>query len=402
MNEKDALRIMVLDDEPFMAKLLGQMLHALGYSSVLLFEGGQAALDSMDDADGHPDLILLDIDMPGMDGVEFVRHLVGRRYRGALIVVSGTDERVLHAVKTLVQAHQLTGLGYLGKPIAPAALAQLIAQSVPQCAFRARRRAYGVDELRDAIASGALVNHYQPTVDVATAQVVGVETLVRWRHPRDGLVSPDHFIGIAEEHGLIDALTSAVLAVALSQARAWREAGMALRISVNLSMASLASLSFLDLIVELAGAAGMPPRDLVLEVTESRLLRDQRASLEILTRLRLKGFRLSIDDFGTGNASLTQLRDIPFDELKIDQSFVHGAWANETQRALFDASLDLARKLGMEAVAEGVEDRDDWDFLRRQDCKLAQGYFIARPMPAEDLPSWMTAWNAGRQQFALQ
>jgi EAL domain-containing protein (putative c-di-GMP-specific phosphodiesterase class I) len=131
----------------------------------------------------------------------------------------------------------------------------------------------------------------------------------------------------------------------------------------------------------------------VLEVTESQLMRDRRAPLEILTRLRLKRFRLSIDDFGTGHSSLAQLRDIPFDELKIDQSFVHGAWNNATVRAMFDASLGLAKQLDMEIVAEGVEDRDDWDFLRKTECDIAQGYFIARPMPAADLPEWIKSWE---------
>jgi EAL domain-containing protein (putative c-di-GMP-specific phosphodiesterase class I) len=141
------------------------------------------------------------------------------------------------------------------------------------------------------------------------------------------------------------------------------------------------------------------PENLILEVTESRLMQDQRVSLEILTRLRLKRFKLSIDDFGTGNSSLTQLRNIPFDELKIDQSFVHGAWANDTQRAMFDASLGLARQLGMETVAEGVEDQADWDFLRQQGCDVAQGYFIARPMPAEKFVPWMLEWEKRRPEL---
>jgi len=122
-------------------------------------------------------------------------------------------------------------------------------------------------------------------------------------------------------------------------------------------------------------------------------MQDLRTSLEILTRLRLKRFRLSIDDFGTGHSSLAQLRDIPFDELKIDRSFVHGAWADETLLAMYDASLGLAKKLGMEVVAEGVEDRADWNHLRRTGCDLAQGYFIARPMPAADFPAWMEDWQ---------
>ena len=128
-------------------------------------------------------------------------------------------------------------------------------------------------------------------------------------------------------------------------------------------------------------------------MTESQLMGDARTPLEILTRLRLKRFRLSIDDFGTGHSSLAQLRDIPFDELKIDQGFVHRAWAVETLRAMYDASLALARQLGMEVVAEGVEDRDDWDLLLRTGCDLAQGAFVSRPMPAADLPGWMDVWQ---------
>ena len=137
----------------------------------------------------------------------------------------------------------------------------------------------------------------------------------------------------------------------------------------------------------------MPAHQVVLEVTESRLMTDSRAPLEILARLRLRRFGLSIDDFGTGHSSLAQLRDIPFDELKVDRSFVHGAHADETMRAIYEASLGLAKQLNMDIVAEGVEDQADWDFLRRSGCHLAQGYFIAKPMTAADLSDWVDAWR---------
>jgi len=198
---------------------------------------------------------------------------------------------------------------------------------------------------------------------------------------------------VAEAHDLIDGLTRAVLVNALAQAKLWLDDGIVLQVAVNLSMDNLVSLDFLDLVVGLAAKAGVPPQMMELEVTESRLMEDLRTPLEILTRLRLKRFRLSIDDFGTGHSSLAQLRDLPFDELKIDQSFVHGAWNNEKLRAMFDSSLGLARQLGMEVVAEGVEDQADWDFVRKTGCEIAQGYFIARPMPAADLPGWIQSWQ---------
>ncbi len=403
MVERSAVTILALDDEPFMLKLLARMLANMGFTSVTLCDNGDAALAQIDDVGARPNLILLDLNMPGMDGIEFVRHLVERNYSGSLILISGEDERMLQTAEKLVQAHKIQVLGHLHKPVKPEMLSALLEKWTPPTAgnLPAAKKIYGADELRAAIDSGQLVNYYQPKVAVASGEVVGVETLVRWRHPVDGLVFPDQFISVAEAHGLINDLTRMVLTGALAQAKAWRQAGLTLRVAVNISMDNLASLDFVDFVVELTTREGVPPQGVVLEVTESRLMQDTRAPLEILTRLRLKRFRLSIDDFGTGHSSLAQLRDIPFDELKIDQGFVHRAWSNETLRAMYDASLALARQLGMEVVAEGVEDRNDWDLLQRTGCDLAQGSFISAPMPAADFPGWLEDWQERvRTEFA--
>jgi EAL domain-containing protein (putative c-di-GMP-specific phosphodiesterase class I) len=258
---------------------------------------------------------------------------------------------------------------------------------------RTEKQIYGADELRAAISGGELVNYYQPKVVSATGRVMGVETLVRWQHPGDGLIFPDQFIGVAEAHGLIDDLTEVVLISAFAQSKLWLESGLILQVSVNLSMDNLVSMDFVDMVVGLADKFGVPPQMMVLEVTETQLMKDLRTPLEILTRLRLKRFRLSIDDFGIGNSSLAQLRDIPFDELKIDQSFVHGACDNAKLWAMFDSCLSLAKQLKMEVVAEGVEDQADWDFVRNRGCDIAQGYFIARPMPGAELPEWINTWD---------
>ena len=394
MNQH-AVKILVLDDDPFMLKLLSRMLATLGYTSVSTCDNGHDALELIDSPNGCPNLILLDINMPEMDGLEFMRHLVERRYIGCVILVSGEDERTRQAAEKLARAHKIAVLGHLQKPVSPEGLAELIGKWEPpkQSNPRVARKIYTADEVRAAIANGELINYYQPKVDTATGRVVGVEALVRWSHPQDGMVFPDQFIGVAEAHYLIDDLTRVVLTGALAQAKFWQEAGLMLQVAVNLSMDNLDSLDFLDLVVGLTSKAGVQPQMVELEVTESRLMEDLRTPLEILTRLRLKHFRLSIDDFGTGNSSLVQLRDLPFDELKIDQSFVHGAWNNEKLRAMFDSSLGLAKQLGMEVVAEGVEDQADWDFVRKAGCDIAQGYFIAKPMPAADLPGWIQSWQ---------
>lgn len=398
MTHKFEAHVLVLDDEPFMRKLLAQLLTNVGFQNVSTCEDGPTALRQVDGAAAdRPILILCDLNMPGMDGVEFIRRLVEHGYTGSLILVSGEDERTLQLASKLVQAHHIEVLGSLHKPVSPQRLKALLAPWHPTnhpSTLAPQRKLYPADQLSRAIQHGELVNHYQPQVCMATGQVEGLETLVRWQHPNDGLVFPDQFIAVAEAHGLIDDLTHTVLARALSDLATWQGQGLALKVAVNVSMDNLHVLEFPDLVTRHAQAAGVPPQALVLEVTESRLAHDLRAPLEILMRLRLRRFGLSIDDFGTGHSSLAQLRDLPFEELKIDQSFVHGAHSQETNRTLCLASLRLAKELGMTSVAEGVEDQADWDFLRHAGCNLAQGYFVARPMPADQVQGWITRWQA--------
>lgn len=397
MTNKPAIKILVLDDDPFTLKLLSRMLENLGYSAVSTRDNGRAALELVDSSSSNPDLILLDLNMPEMDGVEFVRHLVEHRYTGSLILFSGEDEQMLLAAEKLVRAHKIPVLGHLRKPVKPEGLATLIEKWAPsnQDYTQAANLIHSAEDLRAAIANSELVNYYQPKVSIASGRVVGVETLVRWNHPRDGMVLPSRFIGVAESHGLIKDLTRTVLTGALAQLKSWQQAGLSLQLSVNISIDSLAALDFVDFITKLMAEAGVPPQEVVLEVAESWIpMNDLRAPLETLTRLRLKRFRLSIDEFGTGYSSLAQLRGIPFDELKIDRSFVHHASTDKKVRVKYDACLDMARQLDMEVVAVGVEEVNDWDMLRSTGCDLAQGYFIAKPMPAADLPGWIQAWEA--------
>lgn len=397
-------RILVVDDEPFMLKLLVRMLSNLGYSQVTPCDGGVMALEWMSGLDGPPDVIVCDLRMPEMDGVEFMRKLAERGIACNVILISGEDRRVLRAVRELVQTSCITVLGYLQKPFEPESLTRLLG-SVPTPIRTAHApgqlKIYSPDEVRDAIAGDQFVNFYQPQVVVATEEVAGAESLVRWRHPTDGLVCPAQFVGVAEEHGLIDDLTAVVLRNALAESRALQNAGLSLRVSINISSKNLESLDFPDFVFTHATFAGVAPQNIALEVTESQLMQDPRVSLEILMRLRLKGFCLSIDDFGTGHSSLAQLRDVPFHEMKVDKRFVHGACSDETSRAIYDVSLNLAGQLGMTVVAEGIEDQRDWDFVCGTGCDLAQGYHIANPMPGEALIGWIKSYYQSHPSFSI-
>ena len=396
------MKILIIDDEPFVLKVLHHQLSSLTDAEVVPCDSARAALAELAADAAQIFLIFCDLQMPEMDGIEFVRQLVAIHYDKALVLVSGEDIRTLETAERLALAHKLQFLGAIHKPAAPEQLRQMLESAATLCSPappRVAPKIYDAEDLRHAITAGHLENYYQPKVELATGRVVGVETLVRWRHPDDGLVYPDQFITLAEEHGLIDVLTRVVLTAALAQTRHWLDAGLDLKVAVNASMDNFSDVEFPDFIARTAEMAGVPLTSLILEITESRLMKDPLSALDIIIRLRLKRIKLSIDDFGTGNSSLAQLRDLPFDELKVDRGFVHGASRNDALRAIFEASLSMARQLGMKTVAEGPEDREDWDFLKASGCDLAQGYFIAKPMPASEVVGWIAAWEPRRQEL---
>ncbi len=235
--------------------------------------------------------------------------------------------------------------------------------------------------------------HYQPKVDLRTGALTGVEALVRWNHPLQGLVDPDRFIGLAEDCGAIGPLTEWVLRAALEQLARWQQAGLHIQMAVNVSMDSLLAPDFARQVGAWLRQGRLSPQDLVLEVTESRVMALCSAPLETLVRLRVQGFGLSIDNFGTGHSSLEQLRDVPFTELKIDHGFVHGARNNPLMRPMLESSIGTAQRLGLQTVAAGVETEDDWALLREIGCDVAQGCFIGRPMPANGLCAWLADWQ---------
>ena len=387
--------VLLVDDEVTQLEVLQRQLDTIGVGPVQVFCAGLPALQWLRGRDSSALLLLLDLNMPGMDGVQFMRHLADQGYAGTLALISGADPRVLQTAAKLALAYKLNMLDHLPKPTPLTKLRALVERWRAFLPAQARRVAstYSPQEVQRAIDGGELLLHYQPKVSLSNGALVGVEALVRWQHPVDGLRYPGSFVAVAERHGLIDALTRAVLTSALAQARRWRDAGLSLRVAVNISMDNLAQLDFPEHLVDEVARHGLSPPDLALEVAESRLMRDARAPLDILTRLRMKRFGLSIDDFGSGHSSLAQLRDYPFDELKIDRGFVHGSREHPAQRAIFGVSLEMAHQLGMTAVAEGVENQADWDFVRSAGCDMAQGYFVARPMPAEALADWAVQWR---------
>jgi diguanylate cyclase (GGDEF)-like protein len=254
-----------------------------------------------------------------------------------------------------------------------------------------RERLVLAGELRDAVATGDLEVHFQPKAEIASGRIVGAEALVRWRHPERGLLFPDAFLPAAEQAGLMRPLTLVVLDRALAACGRWGAAGRALGVAVNLSASNLLDASLPGEVATLLARHGVAPSQLTLEVTEGTILANPLRSGEVLAEIRHLGVAVSLDDFGTGHSSLSHVKRLPVDELKIDRSFVAGLATDTTDRAIVEAIVRLACSLGLNAVAEGVEDDEILTRLREQGCALAQGYLFSRPLPEDDFTAWLDA-----------
>ncbi len=249
-------------------------------------------------------------------------------------------------------------------------------------AARLAARTFTLQEMEAGLERGEFEPFFQPAIDMASGRVTRAEALARWRHPQEGLVGPGVFIPVLETNARLDALTFLMLGKAAAACFAWREAGLPLSVSVNLSLASLSDTSLADRITGAVRACGLDPRHMVLEITETAAMTEVAPALENLARLRMRGFGLAIDDYGTGYSSLRQLTRVAFTELKIDRSFVTGCAESPLSRAIVESSVQMARRLEIECVAEGVESGADWNALREMGCDAAQGYYIARPLHA--------------------
>jgi len=411
-------RVLLIDDDEYMLDIAVQLFSILGFNQVETLSKARKLVE--DPVLLQKDIIFCDLNMPEFDGIEVLRYLSSKAYRGGIVLVSGVDTRVLASAQDLAKAQDLLVLGVLSKPFSIKNLSRIfetalhvipslddssynLGQPLLDSSDPAHKKyhAFSAEDLAEGLGREEFVVFYQPKVDLHTGAFLSVEALARWKHPQYGLVPPFAFISLAENSGLIDQLSDQILKMALLQGGAWGMEGLALKMAVNLSIKNLKSLDFPERTVILASEAQLPLQNLVYEITESSLIEDRITCMEILTRLRLKGIGLSIDDFGTGYSSLEQLMHIPFLELKIDQSFVGGASENSAARAILDSSVSLARKLNMSVVAEGVETKADWDLVKKAGCDIAQGYFISPPLPAEAIIPWSKKWAQTRRELFL-
>ncbi|MDR3414887.1 MAG: EAL domain-containing response regulator [Nevskia sp.] len=396
------MHLLILDDELGMSTYIGMVARDRGWTVETSGTSGEFQAHFRTRA---PDAIVLDLQLGGSsDGVEQLRFLNRQGFTGSIALISGFDARVLASARQVGESLGLAVIATLTKPIRVARIREVleaIEQSLGQTASSASvpdalenpadsDGQFSPAAVMQAIEGGEMELHLQPILSSATRVVTRLEALLRWRHPKLGLVAPDRFVRIAEEdEAVIDRLTMWVFETAVWQHARLSAMGCPIPISVNISGVNLHGLDFPDRLVQLINASGIPIDGICLEVTESVAMGNSGAMIDILTRLRLKGFQLAMDDFGIGFSSLKALRQMPFSELKIDKSFVGDALGSADSFAIVKSVIELARSIGLETVAEGVETEPTATLLTQLGATGLQGYYFSRPLPFVDMLDWV-------------
>lgn len=395
------LKVLILDDNTLTARAIANVAEFIGLTAKVTSDF-QSFLSTINE--WKPQYLIIDLIMPDMDGVEVLGELGRMQIDAQLIITSGAGQQLLHAAARSAGAHGLNVLGILPKPFNPKAFRDLInAESTNNAdnAFGQQLRAENVateikvPELEKAINNREIYLVYQPKVSCISGALTGFEALARWHHPEMGFISPEKFIPLAEKNNLIDSLTLQVFNQALPFLKQLQQSEFVLGrhnkellLSVNISATSLKNLGLFKQIEALCEKNDIRPDQLILELTETAAMDDPVMSLDILTRLRLRGFRLSIDDFGTGFSSMLALVRMPFSEVKVDKTFVMTSGDSRESRLVIKAIIELAHSLNMQVAAEGIEDNNALELLRKMGCDQAQGYFIGRPMLPDAFVEW--------------
>jgi EAL domain-containing protein (putative c-di-GMP-specific phosphodiesterase class I)/ActR/RegA family two-component response regulator len=389
------LHFLVADADTHQRKTLCDTLATLGAIQITEVPDGHAALRSFHESFAPAvNVAILDIGLPGLDGIELIRRLAALHGKARVIIVGALESNLLFTIETMAQAYGLELLGTLVKPVAAQALSDIIGhyQPAPGPAAPVQTPLFSFAEVAAGLQANQIIPYFQPKIALDTGHIKGLEVFARWEHPDFGVLGPLSFLGALTENCRIDFLDWCVIEAAVGQCAAFHAQGLPVEISINVAPETLAHPSFLQQISACVERHQIMPQYLTFETPESSVLTNDPSFLERLVRLRMTGYGLAIDDYGTGRSNMQLLARVPFTELKIDRSFVDGAARRRALGTVLSSCLTLARSLDRESCAVGVETRQDWDFLQGLGCTYAQGFHIARPMPAEAFPGWLKDW----------
>lgn len=387
---------LVAEGDQAQRQAIAEMLVQLGVGRITEVPDGHTALRHVDEGIGPAvDIAIVDLALPGMDALELIRRLSENHCKAGIVIVGAQSSAVLFSVETMALAYGLNVLGAIAKPVTSARLEALIDNyAVAECAPPPpRAQVFSFAEVGRGLQAREFDPFFQPKIELETGQVKGLEMFARWRHPVHGVLGPASFMQALEESGRIDFLDWSMIEKSVAACRTLHDQGIPISFSINVDQSTLAHPQFMEQITACLERHRIMADYITFEMTESAVLTTDPHFLERLLRLRMQGFGLAIDDYGTGRSNLQLLARIPFSELKIDRSFVDGASKRQAIGTVLRSCLGLARNLDRRSVAVGVETKQDWDFLQGLGCTYAQGYYIAKPMPVEDFPAWLADWQ---------
>lgn len=389
------MHFLVAEGEPVQRELLAGMLRHLGVQHITTATDGLSALRLLEI--GAPvDIAIMELSLPGMDGLEVIRRLAEIDCRAGIIVLSSQSADVLFSVETMAEAYGIDMLGSCTKPITSARLQELIEHySAPPAEPEPEPQTpeFTFAEVGRGLQGREFDPYFQPKIELETGAVKGLEMFARWRHPQHGVLGPAAFVPVLESVRRVDFLDWSMIEKSVAACRALHDQGIPISFSINVDPSTLSHPQFIAQITACLERHRILADYITFEITESSVLTTNPHFLERLLRLRMLGFGLAIDDYGTGRSNLQLLAAIPFSELKIDPSFVDGASRKRAISTVLKSYLGLARSLSRSACAVGVETKQDWDFLQGLGCDYAQGYYIASPMPVEQIPGWLNDWK---------
>lgn len=386
--------LLILDDDSHDASLIAHEAQHLGFE-VRVLDDAKLFMDAF--LAWKPTHLAIDIVMPSINGIEMLKTLAQLDCQSSIILSSGIGSDLLPAAQLAAIEHNLNIRGILYQPFHQHILKNLLTDQVSvdlhaHSASDASMQPFTVDaqSIDDAIRNQQFSLFYQPQIELHSGRVIGFEALLRWQHPTLGIKLPEAFIPVAEKTGQIDQLTQIVIEHGFNFIRSLSNT---LTFSLNISAKSIKNHLLTDALVEASQLLEVAPERVILELTETATMQDPDEAQHILSQLRAEGFKLSIDDFGTGYSSMAQLAKLPFTELKIDKSFVTTMETSSKSRKVVASTLKLAESLGLETIAEGVENTLAAIGLRELGCRYGQGYYFARPMDQATATTWLGQWN---------
>lgn len=392
-----SMHFLIAEGEPVQRELLVGMLRHLGAQHVTTASDGLSALRLLEIGLKPPvNIALMDLSLPGMDGLEVIRRLAEIDSQVGIIVLGAQSADVLFSVETMAEAYGVNMLGSSVKPMTSLRLQELIAnysEAPAETEPEPQHPEFTFAEVGRGLQGREFDPFFQPKIELETGAVKGLEMFARWRHPQHGVLGPSAFVPVLESVRRIDFLDWSMIEKSVAACRTLHDQDIPISFSINVDPTTLAHPQFIAQITACLERHRILADYITFEITESAVLTSNPHFLERLLRLRMMGFGLAIDDYGTGRSNLQLLAAIPFSELKIDRSFVDGASRKRAISTVLKSYLGLARSLSRRACAVGVETKQDWDFLQDLGCAYAQGYYIASPMPVDEVPGWLHDWK---------